>query len=167
MHWNAWSPSLECAAWRDEDDHAAYYRSERLLDALEVLAQRFPHDSADEQFRKRYWAYAQSLYRLLLLRDPQSVAHSLFAKPYPDSPDATRSDREAKLARVRAKPSIKIVSTRGELTHSEALEILGLTAQPDLEALRKLKHILLTEADEDCEKQTISRAFRRLEQAYA
>ncbi|MBY0225237.1 MAG: hypothetical protein K2Q28_05470 [Hyphomicrobium sp.] len=153
-------------AWRDEEDHAAYYRSERLLDALELLAQRFPYDSSDEAFRKRYWAYAQSLYRLLLLRDPSKVQHLLFAKPYPASPDTTRRDRDARLAQARAKPDIDL-ATHGELTRIEALEILGLTAQPDLATLKKLKETLLRDTDQDYEKEAIARAFKRLEQAYA
>ncbi len=154
------------AAWRDEDDHAAYYRTERLLDALELLAQRFPYDSSDEAFRKRYWAYAQSLYRLLLLRDPAKVQHLLFAKPYPASPDTTRRDREAKLAQARAQPDIAFAA-QGDLTRIEALEILGLTAQPDLATLRKLKEILLRDTEQHHEKEAMARAFKRLEQAYA
>lgn len=154
------------AAWRDEEDHAAYYRSERLLDALELLAQRFPYDSSDEAFRKRYWAYAQSLYRLLLLRDPAKVQHLLFAKPYPASPDTTRRDREAKLAQARAKPDIDIAA-HGDLTRIEALEILGLTAQPDLATLRKLKETLLRDTDDDHEKEAMALAFKRLEQSFA
>ncbi len=154
------------AAWHDDEDHAAYYRSERLLDALELLAQRFPHDSSDEAFRKRYWAYAQSLYRLLLLRDPAKVQHLLFAKPYPASPDTTRRDREAKLAQARAQPDIAFAA-QGDLTRIEALEILGLTAQPDLATLRKLKEMLLRDTEQDHEKEAMARAFKRLEQAYA
>jgi hypothetical protein len=154
------------AAWRDAEDHAAYYRSERLLDALELLAQRFPYDSSDEAFRKRYWAYSQSLYRLLLLRDPTKVQHLLFAKPYPASAETTRRDREAKLAQARAKPDIDLAA-HGDLTCIEALEILGLTTQPDLATLKKLKETLLRDTDQDHEKETLARAFKRLEQAYA
>lgn len=153
-------------AWRDEDDHAAYYRSERLLDALELLAQRFPYDSSDEAFRRRYWAYAQSLYRLLLLRDPAKVQRLLFAKPYPASPDTTRREREAKLARARTKPDID-VGAHGDLTCTEALAILGLTAHPGLATLKKLKQSLLSEVEEGHEKEAMARAFKRLEQAYA
>ena len=154
------------AAWRGAEDHAAYYRSERLLDALELLAQRFPYDSSDEAFRKRYWAYAQSLYRLLLLRDPAKVQHLLFAKPYPASPDTTRRDREARLAQARSRPDI-VFAAQGDLTRSEALEILGLTAQPDLATLKKLKEMLLRDTDQDHEREVVARAFKRLEQSYA
>ncbi|MEQ1717243.1 MAG: hypothetical protein ABL907_14885 [Hyphomicrobium sp.] len=70
------------SSWRASEDHTAYYRSERLLEALIILEQRFPHDSTDERFRQRYWYYARSIYRLLHARDKKLVEEFLFARPY-------------------------------------------------------------------------------------
>lgn len=67
---------------RAAEDHTAYYRSERLLEALIILEQRFPHESTDERFRQRYWSYARSIYRVLFARDKKMVEGSLFARPY-------------------------------------------------------------------------------------
>jgi hypothetical protein len=103
---------------------------------------------------------------LLLLRDPAKVQHLLFARPYPASPDTTRRDREAKLAQARAQPDIALATHR-DLTCIEALEILGLTAQPDLATLKKLKETVLRDTHQDHKKEVLARAFKRLEQAYA
>jgi hypothetical protein len=70
------------SAWWAREDHTAYYRSERLLEALIILEQRFPHESTDERFRERYWSYARSIYRLLHARDKKQVEGVLFSRPY-------------------------------------------------------------------------------------
>ncbi len=70
------------SSWRAAEDHSAYYRSERLLETLIILEQRFPHESTDERFRQRYWSYARSIYRLLYSRNKMMVEGSLFARPY-------------------------------------------------------------------------------------
>lgn len=68
-------------AFRDGEDHPAYYRTERLVELLVLLEQRFPFTSEDDRFRARYWAYGRSIYRVLLRRDAELVAGSLFAQP--------------------------------------------------------------------------------------
>lgn len=147
-------------AARSDEDHSAYYRSERLLDALRVLERHFPQESADEGFRRRYWATAQALYRLLLLRDAKTVEGSLFGKPYAKSAAALRKEREARMAAmaVRQPPT-----AAARLTEKEALAILGLSRVPDIATLQKLRQAALAEAGSDEEARALASAFDRLE----
>lgn len=153
------SPSDLYRIWqaaRSDEDHSAFYRSERLLDALRVLERHFPQESADEVLRRRYWAYAQALYRLLLLRDAKTVEGSLFGKPYPKSTAALRKEREARMAAMAARPP---VTSAVRLTEREALAVLGLARVPDLPTLKKLKQAALAEAGSEEEATALASAF--------
>jgi len=67
------------ASWRAPEDHSAYYRSERLLELLTLLEQRYPFVCKDEEFRQRYWDFGRALYRVLSHRNPNLVKTSLFS----------------------------------------------------------------------------------------
>jgi hypothetical protein len=67
------------AAARAGEDHSAYYRSERLLDTITLLEQRYPFVSKDDDFRQRYWDFGRAIYGVLLKRNPELVKRSLFA----------------------------------------------------------------------------------------
>lgn len=147
-------------AARSDEDHSAYYRTERLLDALRVLERHFPQENADEAFRRRYWATAQALYRLLLLREAKAVEGSLFGKPYPQTTAALRKEREAQMAAMASRPA---VTTAAGLTEREALAVLGLARVPDPSTLKKLKQAALAEAGSEAELVALTSAFDRLE----
>ena len=67
------------AAARASEDHSAYYRSERLLDAITLLEQRYPFVCKDDDFRQRYWDFGRAIYGVLHKRNPVLVKGSLFA----------------------------------------------------------------------------------------
>jgi hypothetical protein len=81
------------AAARAREDHSAYYRSERLLDTLTLLEQRYPFVSIDDDVRQRYWDFGRAIYCVLLKRNPDLVKGSLFAgvQPGPLSHPISRS----------------------------------------------------------------------------
>jgi len=67
------------ASWRAKEDHSAYYRSERLLELLTLLEQRYPFVCKDDDFCRRYWDFGRALYRVLWHRNPDLVKTSLFS----------------------------------------------------------------------------------------
>lgn len=157
------SPSDLYRIWqaaRSDEDHSAFYRSERLLDALRVLERHFPQESADEGVRRRYWAIAQALYRLMLLRDAKAVEGSLFGKPYSKSAATLRQEREARMSAMAARPP---GTAAGRLTEREALSELGLARIPDLATLKKLRQAALAEARSEEEAHALVSAFDRLQ----
>ncbi len=67
------------ASWQAQEDHSAYYRSDRLLELLTLLEQRYPFVCKDEDLCQRYWDFGRALYRVLWQRNPDWVKSSLFS----------------------------------------------------------------------------------------
>lgn len=154
------------SAITDDIDHSAYYRSERLIDTLTFLQQHFPHDSEDDAFRQRYWAYAQSITAILRARDPALVDHTIFALPLPKSRATLRAERLARLQAMRTPRPPHIILDGHNLSREQALAVIGLSELPEPATLAKLRAAFLDDPDPDIDRVLMARAFERLAHSY-
>ena len=150
-----------------DSDDTAFYKNARLLDALNFLERHFPHQYADENFRRKYWNYARHIFKLLHFRECENIEDSFFALPYPEDEKVKAEELKERLKTEREKfqnePVTVWSKSPDQITLDDALEIVALNEVPPLKILHKLHLAVEQDHKDDPKKQKLTaKAFEIL-----